>query len=259
MLILSKFNKNLNIEIIIILYYIIKKNQSKDGCVIFQRVKYKINGIIVGAGRVGYNLAKKMQTEHDITVIEKDHDRFVRASEDLSCYVVHGSAANTSTLEKANIQSADFFVAVTGNDEVNLLSSVYAKEHGVSIISSKLNNPDHSSIFEKLGIGFINPERSVVRFITRMIIRPSAQSLVTLGKGGAEILEFTVQNEELDGKKISEIENDSPYFKIVSKFVNDEDDAIIPNPETIIEVDDSVSVIVKNEYQKQVQHLCTNE
>ena len=129
-----------------------------------------------------------------------------------------------SILAYVGIRYAD----VKNNAKIDIKESLdlYAKEHGVSIISSKLNNPDHSSIFEKLGIGFINPERSVVRFITRMIIRPSAQSLVTLGKGGAEILEFTVQNEELDGKKISEIENDSPYFKIVSKFVNDEDDAI---------------------------------
>lgn len=216
-----------------------------------------MNGIIVGAGRIGYNLAMRMQEDHDITIIEKEKDAYLKASEQLNCYVEHGNATNTNLLEKVNIEKSDFFVAATGNDEVNLLCSVYAKEHGVANIVSKLNTPDHASIFKKLGIKIINPERSIVRFIVRMIIRPTAQSLVTIGKGYAEILELKVQNMELDGKTITEIEDNTDKFIIISKYVDEE--IIIPNNDTILHYDDSVAVLIKNQYVQEVQKLFTKE
>lgn len=216
-----------------------------------------MNGIIVGAGRIGYNLAIKLQSDHDITIIDKDVNAYDRASEQLNCYVVHGNGTNTNILEKEDIDKIDFFVAATGNDEVNLLCSVFAKEHEVPTIVSKLNNPDHASIFSKLGINVINPERSIVRYIARMIIRPTAQSLVTIGKGNGEIIEVKLKNNSIAGKTVKQIEDNTDKFIIISKYVDE--DIIIPNNETIINYDDSIAVLIKRGYFLQVKDYFTED
>ena len=216
-----------------------------------------MNGIIVGAGRIGYNLATKLQTDRDITIIDKDIDAYDRASEQLNCYVVHGNGTNTSILEKEDIDKIDFFVAATGNDEVNLLCSVFAKEHEVTTIVSKLNNPDHASIFKKLGISVINPERSIVRYIARMIVRPTAQSLVTIGKGDGEILEVKVKNRSIAGKTVKQIENNTDKFIIISKYIGD--DIIIPNNGTILNYDDSVAVLIKRGHLLEIRDYFTED
>ena len=120
-------------------------------------------GIIVGAGRIGYNLAKSMAENHDITIIEKDKELCEKVNDTLDCYVIQGSGTNTHILKEADVKKSDFFVAVTGNDEVNLLSSVYAKDHGVKKIFSRLNNTQHKDIFDKIHNPTNSTETSNIR------------------------------------------------------------------------------------------------
>lgn len=213
--------------------------------------RLKMIGVIVGAGRIGYNLAKSMAEKHDITIIDKDKTSCKKVNDTLDCYVIQGSGTNTSVLKEADVNKADFFVAATGNDEVNLLSSVYAKDHGVERIISRLNNIGHEEIFKKLNIRVVNPERSAMRFIARTIIRPSAQTLVSLGEGGAEIIEVLVKNTDLLYTPISEIENNSDKFKIVTVYSGD--DIIIPTAETEIGFEDSIAVLVKRGYINEIR------
>ena len=214
-------------------------------------------GVIVGAGRIGYNLAKSMAEDHDITIIDKDKSTCQKVNDTLDCYVIQGSGTNTTILKEADVNKADFFVAATGNDEVNLLSSVYAKDHGVERIVSRLNNMDHVEIFKKLNIRVVNPQRSAMRFIARTIIRPSAQTLVALGKGGAEIIEVIVRNSELLYTPICEIEKNSDKFKIVTIYTDD--DVIIPTEETEIGFEDSVAILVKSGYIDEIRDYFTKE
>ena len=214
-------------------------------------------GVIVGAGRIGYNLAKNMVENHDITIIEKDKATCNKVDGVLDCYVIQGTGTNTKILEEADVSNSDFFVAATGNDEVNLLSSVYAKEHGVKKIVSRLNNTDHEEIFNKLNIRVVNPERSAMRFIARNIVRPTAQSLVSLGKGNAEIIELTVKNNDVFFTPIVEIEKNTSKFKIVTIYSGDE--VIIPTDNTEIGYDDSIAVLVKREYISEIREYFTKE
>lgn len=214
-------------------------------------------GIIVGAGRVGYNLAKSMAEDHDITIIDKDKEKCENISDTLDCYVIHGSGTNTNILKEADIRKADFFVAVTGNDEVNLLSSVYAKDHGVKKIVSRLNNMEHKDIFKKLKIKTVNPETSATRFIARTIIRPSVQILGTLEEGDAEILELIVKNNKLINKPISEIENNTDKYKILTVY--SQDNILIPTDKTVIGFEDSIAILVKSQYLDEIRDFFTSE
>lgn len=214
-------------------------------------------GIIVGAGRIGYNLAKSMVEKHDITLIDNNKETCQKANDLLDCYVIQGTGTNTKILEESDISKADFFVAATGNDEVNLLSSVYAKEHGVKIIVSRLNNTDHTEIFNKLEIPYINPETSAMRLIARNIVRPTAQSLVTIGQGNAEIIELKVKNKNLAFTPISEIENNTDKFIIVTVYADNE--TIIPTDDTILGYEDSIAVLVKREYIQEIRNYFTKD
>ncbi|MBQ6219031.1 MAG: TrkA family potassium uptake protein [Methanosphaera sp.] len=212
-------------------------------------------GVIVGAGRIGFNLAKSMAENHDITIIDKDKSTCQKVDGILDCYVIQGTGTNTKILEEADVSKSDFFVAATGNDEVNLLSSVYAKEHGVKKIVSRLNNTEHEDIFKKLNIRVVNPERSAMRFIARNIVRPTAQSLVSIGEGDAEIIELTVKNNDVFFTPIIEVENNSPKFKIVTVYSGNE--VIIPTDNTEIGYDDSIAVLVKREYIDEIREYFT--
>ena len=214
-------------------------------------------GVIVGAGRIGYNLAKRMVDDHDITVIEKDKESWQKIDDELDCYAIKGSGTNTKILEEADVSKSDFFVATTGNDEINLLSSVYAKESGVKTIVSRLNNMEHEEIFKKLNIRVVNPENSAMRHIARNIVRPTAQTLVALGKGDAEILEFSVKNSNILFTPISEIENNTNKFKIVTIYSGDE--VILPTEDTEIDETDSIAVLVKREYIEEIREFFTTE
>lgn len=212
-------------------------------------------GIIVGAGRIGFNLAQRMSEKHDITLIEKDKERCEYVSDMIDCYTIHGTGTNTTLLEEADISKADFFVAATANDEVNLLSSVYAKDHGVEKVVSRLNNLENIDIFKKLHIPFINPENSAKRYITRNIIRPTAQNLVSVGKGNAEILELVVKNKNLLFTPIYQIENNTNKYKIITIYSGNEE--IIPTEETELDYEDSIVVLVKRQYLQEVRELFT--
>ena len=214
-------------------------------------------GIIVGAGRIGYNLAKNMSINHDITIIDKDKEICEKILDQLDCYVLQGSATNTKVLEEADVGGADFFVTTTANDEVNLLSSVYAKDTGVEKIVARLNNIDHTDIFRKLEIPFINSEISVMKYIARNIVRPTAQSLVSVGKGDAEIIELVVKNNDILFTPIKELQRNNSKFIIISIHMNDED-VIIPTSETELGYNDSITVLVKKEYVQEVSEYFTS-
>ncbi|RAP52899.1 MAG: hypothetical protein BZ137_07995 [Methanosphaera sp. rholeuAM130] len=214
-------------------------------------------GIIVGAGRIGYNLASSMYEKHDITLIEKDKTQCEKIANLLDCYIIHGTATNTKLLEEADIDNADFFVAATANDEVNLLSSVYAKDHGVKKVISRLNNVEHRDIFAKLDIPFINPERSATRYMVRNIVRPTAQRLVSIGKGDAEILEIVVKNKDVLFTPVRDIQNNTDKFIIITIYSGKEE--IIPTNESELDYNDRIIVLVKQEYMDEVRQFFTKK
>ena len=89
--------------------------------------------IIIGAGEVGYYLAKRLISEdHNVTIIEMDSERHRRAAETLDAIVIHDSGSSPRVLENAGVKSADILLAVTGSDDTNILSCIIAKKLGVA-------------------------------------------------------------------------------------------------------------------------------
>src|SRR5205809_4517106 len=124
--------------------------------------------IIAGAGKVGWNLARELlEKGHEVTCVEQDRRRYLTVEQELEHAVQYGDATELWVLERAGIQRADLVVAVTGDDEDNMLVCQVAKEKYLcERIIARVNNPRNRQWFELLGI---QPSVSATDLILRLI------------------------------------------------------------------------------------------
>jgi trk system potassium uptake protein TrkA len=151
--------------------------------------------IIAGAGKVGWNLARELiAKDREVTLIESDHRRFRIVEEELEHAVQYGDATELWVLERAGIQRADLVIAVTGDDEDNILICQVAKEkYGVERIVARVNNPRNLSHFKLLGV---QPAVSATDLILRLIEHEVPEygliQLLALEEEHLEIIELEV-------------------------------------------------------------------
>lgn len=207
--------------------------------------------IIMGAGRVGLSLANLLiEDGYDIAVIDNNEELCRNAAADLDALVICGNGTNSKLLEEVNIEEADFFVATTGNDEANLLSCIIVKKYDVPNIIARVSNPDNEKAFMEVGIdNVISPERTASGFLEKLITRPNVADLITLGEGNAEILDMTVTNDKMIGKKISDISPTKDYI-IIATYPNGE--LMIPQNDTVLSRGEKISILVKQGAFKKV-------
>ena len=212
--------------------------------------------VIMGGGRVGLNLASSLVTGgHDVTLIENDERLCNNAASELDALVICGNGTNTKTLEETNIYDCDVFVAATGNDEANLLSCVLVKEYDVAKIIARVSNPYHEEAFRKVGIHHvISPELTAAGYLEKIITRPKIADLIVIGKGDAEILDMSVQNRKIFGKKIGDL---SPADNYIIAAVYQNGNITIPRADMILEEGDKVSVLVKSHAVKSITSMFT--
>jgi len=124
--------------------------------------------VIAGAGKVGWNLARELISKgHEVTVIESERSRYLTVEQELEHAIQYGDATELWVLERAGINRADLTIAVTGDDEDNLLICQIAKEKYLcSRIIARVNNPRNRPYFELLGI---QPVVSATDLILRLI------------------------------------------------------------------------------------------
>src|SRR5271168_5496196 len=123
--------------------------------------------IIAGAGKVGRNLARELVSkDHEVTLIESSRTCYLANEEEFEHAIQYGDASELWVLERAGIQRADLVIAVTGDDEDNILISQVAKEkYGVQRIVARVNNPRNLPHFKMLGI---QPAVSATDLILRL-------------------------------------------------------------------------------------------
>jgi trk system potassium uptake protein TrkA len=124
--------------------------------------------VIAGGGKVGWNLGRELMGKgHEITLLENDRRRYLTIEEELEHAVQYGDASELWVLERAGIQRADLVIAVTGDDEDNLLICQIAREKYLcERIIARVNNPRNLQWFELLGI---QPAVSATDLILRLI------------------------------------------------------------------------------------------
>lgn len=131
--------------------------------------------LVIGAGEVGFQLASMLsREEHEVTVIENDEERVLSIKEKIDARFVIGSGTNSASLEEAEIEQADLFIAVSSVDEVNIMSCLIAKEYGVERSVARVMNNDYVFKGTKLynidlGIErIVNPQQEVAKEVSRL-------------------------------------------------------------------------------------------
>ena len=207
--------------------------------------------IIMGGGRVGLALANLLIDDgYDITLIESDEALCTEVAAELDALVICGNGTNSKLLEETNIEDADYFVATTGNDEANLLSCILVRKYDVPNIIARVSNPDHEEAFKEVGIDrVISPEISASRELAQYIKNPAVSTLTTLGEGDAEILEMTITNDKVIGKRFKDISPTKDYI-IIATYQNGK--LVIPQPDNTVARGAKISIVVKRGSQNKV-------
>jgi trk system potassium uptake protein len=210
--------------------------------------------VIVGAGNLGYYLAHLLLEEnHECVVIDKDSARCDKIANDLDIVAINGDATDPKILKKTDLEDADAVIALTGQDETNMVICLLAKDLGATQVGARISRIDYNeAILKKLGIDVvIHPEAAAAGYIEELITKPEVLDLAFLSRGNAEIMEVLVnKGSKLDGKKISEIEN--PAGSALIGYY-DKGELIIPKKKDKIKAGMKVLIIAKREVANKVR------
>ncbi len=207
-----------------------------------------MNIIIVGCGKVGYTLVEQLSNEdHDITVIDEKPEKVSYITDELDAMGIVGNGINHRTLLDAGIKTANLLIAVTGDDEKNLLCCVIAKKAGRCQTIARIRNPIYNEEVEFLKKEFglamiINPELIAAREIARMFQFPSAIRVDSFAKGHVELLHFRVNEvSPLIGVMLCNLPQKLRSNVLVCTVMRG-DEMIIPNGSFVFEKNDTVSI-----------------
>jgi len=209
--------------------------------------------IIIGAGKVGCQIAKTLSSEnHDVTLIEKNDMIRQSTQNNLDVLTILGNGANVRTLEEAGIKQADMIIAVTSSDEANMIACMTAKQFGVPQKIARIRNPEYlyakALSREKLGIDFtINPERATAREIVKLLKSPINVAQVQSFAGGkVQLFELKVEDSfPFINQQLKAITFKYPVL-VAAIYRNDK--IIIPDGEEKIIVGDNLYILIKKDY-----------
>ncbi len=155
--------------------------------------------IVIGAGKIGYSIAQTLSQEnHRVVVIDIDEERLETVDENLDVKVVLGNGANAKDLLAAGVEEVDLLIAMTNNDELNMVSCFIAKSYGAKMTIARVSDPDYADIDQSvrqqaLGIDLIvNPEKVTAHTIGRLVSFPEAHSVEYFADGKVQMLELTL-------------------------------------------------------------------
>ncbi len=210
-----------------------------------------MNIVLVGCGKIGKTLTKALLKEnHDIIVIDSNEKVIESVSNTFDVIAIHGNGTSYDLLLQAGVDKCDLFIAMTGSDEFNMLSSFIAKKMGAKhtvarIRDSKYSTPDFDYIKQNLDISLtVNPELMTAQFLYNVLKLPSAISVETFSSGELEIIELVVKKGlPIIGIPLYEIKKKFPLNYLICA-VERNGEVIIPNGSFVIEENDKIDVIV---------------
>lgn len=206
--------------------------------------------IIIGAGKVGYNIGQILSNEsHDVVIIEKNEERYKLIQENLDVQAINGNGANSEILEEADVRNADLLIAVTEYDELNMIACILAREYGVPKTIARVRNPEYAdnNLLTKnpiLGIDLIiNPEKVTAREISQLIDVPEALDVEYYADEKIQLLELVIpENAPIVNKHLKDL--NIPYRFIIVALLRKEK-MIIPRGNDIIRENDIIFLLAK--------------
>jgi len=218
--------------------------------------------IIVGAGEVGFHIAQKLSEENqNVVLIDKDPEKINRIAEGLDVQALMGAGTSPQVLRNSGIKEADMLIAATDSDEVNLISCLLARNLNPYLLKmARIRNPEYLEEKDLFGQDFlgidhiINPDSVMVETILRLMEAPGASEVIDFVGGRVKLIGFTVpEGSPFAGHKLVSFKGLEEKL-LVGAIVRG-DQVLIPRGNDIIQADDLVYVVVKNDDLERILGL----
>lgn len=217
--------------------------------------------IVVGGGKVGYYLAKELVDEgQEVLVIEQDAARCQVISEELGDIVLRGDGCEIRVDEQAGMNRADIVIAVTGDDEDNLVTCQIAQhKFGVVRTIARINNPKNEGIFKQLGITTtVSATAAIMSDIEQELPSHQLIPLLRIRGSGLEIVEVKIpQRSPIVGKSIRDLL--LPPQSIISLVIDENGTPRVPTNDTVIHAGDEVVAVTLKESEEMLRSALTSE
>lgn len=215
--------------------------------------------VIAGGGHIGHSLAKTLEQDNQVKIIERDSKRARQISESFdSAIVLEGDAADEELLIEENIDSCDVFAALTNSEESNILSAMLAKRLGASKVMALINRPAYAEMMENTSIDVaISPQIITIGSLLTHVRRGDVVQVHSLRRGAAEALEAIVHGDERSSKVIGHKVEDIvlPESARIGCIVRG-DKVIMAHRDTTIQADDHVVLFITDRrHVDQVEKL----
>lgn len=218
-----------------------------------------MNIIILGAGKVGYHLARQLIHEDiQVTIIERDSHRAKQVSNQLDCIVINDEGNNLETLKQAGLDKADYFISVTESDEMNMIACGLASSYSSHIFTiARVRNIDysHSTISSQpmLGINhIINPEIEAAKEIAKSVEHGAMSNVLQFKNTDLQMLNLTIPRDSLMiGQTLLQV-NQSIEATFLVPVLKRNTTYIIPDGNTVFEENDFVYLIAKEDEFKTI-------
>ena len=201
--------------------------------------------IIYGASRIAVHLARELdEFISDVSIIEPSLEKANEAADTLEDTVIlHGNGTDPDLFNDINMKDADLFLALSNNDEMNILSALLAKKHGAKRAAVITNDPDYLPILDSIGMDVtINPRLITVSEILKHLRKGQVVNLYKLIEGEAEVLEIVISAESAAaGRLINQLH--MPEQSIIGAVVRVDGEMVVPGGPTEILEGDTVIVV----------------
>jgi trk system potassium uptake protein TrkA len=224
---------------------------------IFGKKNVKIEDVmIIGGGQIAYFIAERLQSDLNIKIIEKDEKKAIDIANQLrDTLVIHGDGSDLDLLTLEGLPDMDEFVAITGDDKTNIITSIIAKHLKVPRAITLINKNEYFPLSGTLGLdAVVSKQQITVNVIESFIKRQSIANVVELPGIEAEITMYIAKpKSKITTKQLKNL--DFPRGAIVGAIIDRQDNLIIPTGDTHINEGDKVLILCTTEQIKIVEKL----
>ena len=215
--------------------------------------------IIAGGGNIGFRLAKALEGNHNVKVIEYHLSRAEYLAEALDkAVVLNGQAADRELLLEENIDKTDVFIAVTNDDEVNIMASLLAKRLGARKVMTLITNPVYAELMQGSEIDIaVSPQQATTSSLLSHVRRGDTVNAHSLRRGAAEALEIIAHGDAKSSKVVGKAIEDLtlPAGSTIAALVR-RGEVVITHHDTVIESEDHVIVfMIDKRHTRDIEKL----
>ena len=204
-----------------------------------------MNIVLVGASMIGRAVTGQLLKEkHDLVVIEKDPVKANRLSDNFDVLVINGSGTDLEVLKEAKVYDADLFIALTSEDQVNILCCMLAKRLGAKSTIARVRNPENEDVLtflkDDLSLSMtVNPELDFAKTVARVLQFPSAVSIERFSHH-VELMEFKIpEKSKLQGLSLMDL-NKKYSLNVLISAISRGEEVFIPKGDFILQAEDKI-------------------